>query len=417
MEPALATAPVDRRSVVSLFSRLRTGDGQANPLPWYVQLREMGDIVPAPWGGHLATSYALCHQVLRSRAWRVPDSAWRARQVDAARWKAPASRQMGGTLPMLNPPDHTRMRRSVGNVFDRHSLAQMKGSIERTVNRLLDRLDDELAFGTADFCALVSDELPVITIGEWLQLPRSDYPLLRSLTHDQVFTQELFPTRSQLALSDRATGQLREYFTALIRDRRRNPGTDPVSSWLAVWDDLEPDRAAADEAVFHLALFMVLAALETTAHVLSGAVRLLLEHPRQRDWLRTRPEHIPGAIDEVLRYDAPIHMISRVAPEDTVLAGVTVRENEMVQLMVGAAHHDPRQYADPELFDIRRRSPHLSFGGGIHFCLGNALARMEAECLLTALLQRFPGLRLAGAPLWASRVAFRRLITLPVARA
>ncbi|WP_341483731.1 cytochrome P450 [Streptomyces endophytica] len=210
---------------------------------------------------------------------------------------------------------------------------------------------------------------------------------------------------------------MREYFTALVKGRRRNPGTDPISSWIAVWDDLEPDRAAADEAVFHLALFMVLAALETTSHVLAGAVRLLLEHPRQRDWLRTRPEHIPGALDEVLRYDAPIHMISRVAPEDTVLAGVTIRENEMVQLMVGAAHHDPRQYADPELFDIRRRSPHLSFGGGIHFCLGSALARMEAECLLTALLQRLPGLQLAGAPGWASRVAFRRLITLPVARA
>ncbi|WP_341483732.1 hypothetical protein [Streptomyces endophytica] len=206
VEPALAIAPVDRRSVVSLFSRLRTGDGQANPLPWYVKLRAMGDIVPAPWGGHLATSYSLCHQVLRSRAWRVPDSGWRARQVDTARWKAPASRQMGGTLPMLNPPDHTRMRRSVGNVFDRNSLAVMKNSVERTVNRLLDRLDEELVFGTADFCALVSDELPVITIGEWLQLPPSDYALLRSLTHDQVFTQELFPTRSQLALSDEATG-------------------------------------------------------------------------------------------------------------------------------------------------------------------------------------------------------------------
>jgi cytochrome P450 len=151
--------------------------------------------------------------------------------------------------------------------------------------------------------------------------------------------------------------------------------------------------------------------------VLSGAVRLLLEHPRQLEWLRTRPEHIPGAIDEVLRYDAPIHMISRIAPEDIVLDGVTIRENEMVQLMVGAAHHDHRQYADPELFDIRRRAPHLSFGGGIHFCLGNALARMEAECLLTALLQRLPGLQLAGAPVWASRVAFRRLITLPVAHA
>ncbi|MGW9430987.1 cytochrome P450, partial [Streptomyces decoyicus] len=139
MQPALAAAPVDRRSVVSLFSRLRTADGQSNPLPLYGELRAMGDIVPAPWGGHLVTSFGLCHQLLRSRSWRVPDRGWRARQVDAARWRASASRQMGGTMPMLNPPHHTRVRRLVGNVFDRNAVAGMSASVEQTTNRLLDR--------------------------------------------------------------------------------------------------------------------------------------------------------------------------------------------------------------------------------------------------------------------------------------
>jgi len=231
-----------------------------------------------------------------------------------------------------------------------------------------------------------------------------------------VYTQELFPTPSQLTLSDSSARQLRQYFTGLVNERRRNPGNDPVSSWLRVWDAQEPDREAADEAVFSLALFMVLAALETTSHVLSSMVRLLLEHPRQLNWLRIHPEQIPDAVDEALRYDAPIHMISRVAPEDTELAGVTVRKNEMVQLMVGAAHHDPAHFASPGDFDISRRASHLSFGGGIHFCLGNALARMEADCLLTALLDRLPGLRIGGPPVWEPRVAFRRLISLPVVR-
>ncbi|WP_343283765.1 cytochrome P450 [Streptomyces sp. TM32] len=323
---------------------------------------------------------------------------------------------MGDTLPMLNPPHHTRVRRSVGNVFDRNSLAAMRSSVEQTTSRLLDRFEAELADGPADFCALVSEELPVISIGEWLQIPPADYALLRSLTHDQVYTQELFPTPSQLTLSDDSTRQLREYFTGLVNKRRRNPGNDPVSSWLRVWDAQEPDREAADEAVFSVTLFMVLAALETTSHVLSSTVRLLLEHPRQLNWLRIHPEQIPDAIDEVLRYDAPIHMISRVAPEDTELAGVTVRKNEMVQLMVGAAHHDPNHFASPEDFDLSRRASHLSFGGGIHFCLGNALARMEADCLLTALLDRLPGLRIGAPPVWEPRVAFRRLISLPVVR-
>lgn len=416
MPPALATAAVDRRSVVSLFSRLRTVDGQSNPLPLYAKLRAMGEVVPAPWGGYLATSYGLCHQLLRSRNWRVPDGAWRARQEDAARWSADASRQMGGTLPMLNPPHHTRVRRSLGNVFDRNCVAGMRPSIQRTTRRLLDRFEEQLTTGPADFCALVSEELPVITIGEWLQIPPSDYALLRALTHDQVYTQELFPTPSQLMLSDGSSHQLRQYFTALVSERRRNPGDDPVSSWLRAWDAQEPDREAVDEAVFSLALFMVLAALETTSHVLSSMIRLLLEHPRQLNWLRVHPEQIPDAVDEVLRYDAPIHMISRIAPEDTELAGVTVRKNEMVQLMVGAAHHDPDHFAAPEEFDISRRASHLSFGGGIHYCLGNALARMEADCLLTAMLDRLPGLRIGAPPVWESRVAFRRLVTLPVVR-
>ncbi|MEV0373531.1 cytochrome P450 [Streptomyces sp. NPDC050636] len=414
MEPALAAAPGDRRTVVSLFSRLRTADGQSNPLPFYAKLRTMGEVVPAPWGGHLATSYRLCHQVLRSRSWRVPDSGWRTCQDDAARWSAAASRQMGDTLPMLNPPHHTRMRRPLGNIFDRKSLEIIKPSVEKVIERLLDRLAEELREGPADFCALVGEELPVITIGEWLGIPSADYPLLRSLTHDQVYTQELFPTPSHLALSDAATHRLRQYFTELVQERRKAPGGDPISSWIRTWDALESDRHAADEAVYSLALFMVLAALETTAHVLSSMVWLLMKHPRQLEWLRIHPEHIPGAIDEVLRYDAPIHMISRVAAEDTELAGVRVRKNEMVQLMIGAAHHDPNQYADPGVFDIRRKATYLSFGGGIHYCLGNTLARLEATCLLTSLLKRLPSLRISAAPVWAPRVAFRRLTALQV---
>ncbi|MGD3111253.1 cytochrome P450 [Streptomyces sp. YGL11-2] len=417
MEPALAAAPVDRRSVVALFSRLRTARGQANPLPFYRELRAMGEVVPAPWGGHLATSYHLCHRILRSRDWLVPDSSWRASQVDAARWSAPASRQMGGTMPMLNPPHHTQMRRPLGNVFDRASLENMRHAVEKNTERLLDGLADRFRDGPADFCALVGDELPVITIGDWLGLPSADYSLLRSLTHDQVHTQELFPSPSQLAVSDAATHHLRGYFTGLIRERRKSPGDDPISSWIRTWDAFEADRDAADEAVFSLALFMVLAALETTSHLLTSMVWLLLEHPRQLGWLRVRPDRIPGAIDETLRYDAPIHMISRVAAEDTELADVPVRKGEMVQLMVGAAHHDPKQYADPDVFDIRRKAPHLSFGGGIHYCLGNALARMEATCVLTSLLRRLPGLRIAGDPVWAPRVAFRRLMELPVVQA
>ncbi len=322
---------------------------------------------------------------------------------------------MGRTLPALNAPHHTRVRRSLGNMFDRKCLGGITQTIEVHAERLLDRFADELRSGEADFSKLVSEQLPMYSIGEWLQLPQADYELLRSLAHDQVFTQELLPSASQLALSDAATLQLESYFRALVQERRRAPGDDPVSRWLHTWDELEPDREAADEAVYLLALLVFLAAPETTATLLSSMVWLLLEHPRQLGWLRAHEEHIPAAIEEVLRYDSPNHIISRVAPEDTTIGGVRIEKDRMVHLMVGVANHDPAHFADPEVFDIRRKANHLSFSGGVHYCLGAPLARLEASTLLTAMLRRMPGLRVSAPPVYAPRVGFRRIVELQVA--
>ncbi|MEV6546326.1 hypothetical protein [Streptomyces sp. NPDC051665] len=147
------------------------------------------------------------------------------------------------------------------------------------VDGLLDTLHERPRSGEADFSALVSEELPVATIGGRLGPPSADWPRLRTLTHEQVFSQELLPNPSQLARSDAATAELRTYFMELVRERREHPGDDPISEWIRTWDELEPDRDKADEAVSFLALFVVLAALETTATVLSTMVLLLVEDP------------------------------------------------------------------------------------------------------------------------------------------
>lgn len=376
----------------------------------------MGEVVPAPWGGHLITSFDLCDQLLRNRNWLEPDRAWRERQGAGTRWNALSAQEMSHTLPGLNAPDHTRVRRSAGNMMDRHSLEALRVSVARITEDLLDRFTDRLRDGEADFGHLVSDELPVMTVGHWLGLPAADYPLLRHLTHEQVFSQELLPSASQLARSDAATAELRQYFTELVRTRRMNPGSDPVSAWIHTWEAMETDREKADEAVYYLSLFVLLAALETTASLLSTMVYLLLEHPRQWDWLRANPEGVPAAVEEVLRYDAPTHVISRVAGVDTAIAGVEVQADQMVHLMVGAANRDPAKHVDPDEFLVSRTgSTHLSFSAGVHYCLGAPLARMEAQVLLQGLLRRFPSLSLARRPVWEPRVAFRRMTTLPIA--
>jgi len=409
--------PPDSRSAVSLFSRLRTSKGQANPFPIYAELRAMGKVIAAPWGGRIVTSFDLCDQVLRDRSWREPDAEWRARQGEATRWGARSSRELSRTLAARNPPEHTRVRRSKGNMFDHMSLQELGRSVTAITAELLDRFAERLRDGEADFHTLVSEELPVATIGRWFQLPAADFPLLRELTHEQVFAQELLPSASQLARSDAATTELRAYFTALVQERRRHPGDDPVSAWIANWDEFESDRQAADEGVYYLALFVLLAALETTATLLSSVTLLLLKHPRQWAWLAAHREHIPAAVEEAIRYDAPIPVFSRVAGADCVLDGVEIRADEMVHVMVGAANRDPARHDDPELFNLHRKSAHLGFGGGIHYCLGAPLARLEAETLLHGLLSRFPRLVLTREPHWAPRVSFRRPLTLPLAAA
>ncbi|MFZ3491815.1 cytochrome P450 [Streptomyces sp. 5.8] len=413
-----------RRELVSLFSKLRESAGQANPLPIYAELRRMGEVIPAPWGGTLVNSYSLAQQVLRDKQWTVPDRAWRIQQGAAARWSSPASLQMSQTLPLLNPPAHTQMRRPLGNVFNQSTLADLHRVTEGAVEVLLDEFTDRLRGGPADFVALVSEKLPIMIIGEWMGLPSKDHELLRDLTHDQVHTQELFPTASEVRVSDAATARLQVYFTNLIQDRRRTPGDDPVSTWIRTWDDLEGDPVLTDAAVHSLALFMILAALETTSHLITSTVRLLLEHPTQLDLVRQHPDLVPDTVDEALRYDAPIHLVSRVATAHTELGGVAIAPGETVQILIGAAHHDPEHFTDPHAFDVRRRgvgaevapatrfSSHLAFGAGIHYCLGNALARMEATTLLTSLLRRRIQLRLSAPPQWASRVVFRRITSL-----
>ncbi|MCX4783141.1 cytochrome P450 [Streptomyces sp. NBC_01264] len=411
----VATTPThDRRASASLFSRLRTARGQADPFPLYTELLARGEVVPAPWGGFAVTGFAACDQVLRSRQWLEPDKAWRQRQGPGTRWNAPSSREMGNTLAALNPPDHTKARRAAGT-FDRGTVERIGHTVERSTDQLLDAFTERIRTGEADFSELVCEELPVATIGEWLGLPRADWPRLRELTHDQVFTQELLPSASQLALSDAATAELRTYFTDVVRDRRSHPGDDPVTRWIRTWDAIEPDRDKADEAVYHLVLFVLLAALETTATLLSTMTLRLVESPDRWAAVAGDPGLVPGFVEETLRYDPPTHVISRVASQDSVLGGFEIRRDEMVHLMIGAAHRDPAKHKDPDLFDPERAADHLAFSGGIHYCLGAPLARIEAQTLLRRLVERLPRLTLVRPPSMAPRVAFRRLLNLDVA--
>ncbi|CAL9353357.1 Polyketide biosynthesis cytochrome P450 PksS [Streptomyces sp. enrichment culture] len=415
--PVTSGTVVDPRSVVSLVSRLRATQGQDNPYPIYAKFREMGDVVPTPWGAQFLTTYEICDTVLRDKRWKALDGEWRARQGDQKRWSAPASRELGEALQGINPPHHTRQRRALGNLFDRHTVGRLYAPLGGIVDELLDGLAERMRDGEADFAELVSERLPVAAIGEWLGIPRADHELLVSLTHGQAYAQELLPSASQLAIANTATLGLREYFTGLIRDRRATMGDDVLSRWIRVWDELEPDRDQADETLYYLAMFIVIAALETTSTVLSSMIWTLDQHPDQLSLLRRNPDEVPAAVEEALRYDPPVHVTTRAAGEDMDLAGVSVARDQLIHIVIASANHDPARNDNPDTFDLRRKGghlTHLSFGGGIHYCIGAGLARLEATLLLERVIKRFPTLRVSAPPEWEPRVAFRRVRALYV---
>ncbi|WP_369266435.1 cytochrome P450 [Streptomyces harbinensis] len=411
-------AVINPRSVVSLISRLRNARGQADPYPIIKEIREMGEVVPAPWGAQLFTSYELCDKVLRDhKSWRALDDQWRTRRADG-RWGAPSATELSTVLQGLNPPEHTRARRSVGNIFDRRTLEKLRTPIAATVEELLDNLEERIREeGEADFSVLVSEELTIAAMGHWLGIPRADYALVRSLSHAHIYAQELLPTPSQLATANVGMLGMREYFTNLVKERRENPGDDVISGWIRTWDELEPDRESADHHVYLLVMFIVGAALETTSTLLSNLVWTLDQHPDQRAWLLENPHEVPRAVEEVLRFDPPVHVTTRAAARDTVVAGVPIARDEIVHTLIASANRDPDRNTDPDTFDIRREGGHLShlaFGGGIHYCIGAGMARMEAQLLLSAVIRRFPTLRVSAQPQWEPRVAFRHYTALPV---
>lgn len=415
VEPEAAEGGDDAgRTAARLILQLRTAAGQADPWPVYTRLRATGPIIPTVWGGLLVTPYQECDQVLRSRYFEVPDRDWRARQ-GGARWTAYSSRQLARTLLALPAAEHSITRQSLGKVFDHGWLVEFQAWLSARTAQLLDGYIDRLRDGkTADFVEMVSEELPIAAVGHWLHLPVVDLPRLRTLIHAQTAAQELLPVPGDLAAADAAMVELHDYVAALVDSRRSAPGSDAVSGWIAVWDRLVKSRAAVDQAVHSLTLLMLLAAVETTASLLATLSMLIAQYPAQRAWLAAHRDWIPAAVEEALRCDPPVHVISRVAVEDTMLAGCHIKEGQLVHVMVGAAHRDPSRHLSPHRFDIRRVDQgHLAFSRGRHFCLGAPMARMEAQTLLSGLLSR-PALLQSQPAEHADGVVFRRILRLPM---
>lgn len=258
--------------------------------------------------------------------------------------------------------------------------------------------------------------LPVIVIAELLGVPAADRWKFRAWSGAMVAAMDEYIDEAVAERASAATGEIWEYLKHIIRERRRDLGDDLLSALIRARDS--GDRLSEQELVA-MAVLLLVAGHETTVNLIGNGTYALLQHPDQLALLRREPQRAPHAVEELLRYDAPVQMTSRLAAVDVPLGEKLIRRGQQVRVMIGAANRDPQVNPFPDRLDIAREAVHhLGFGGGIHYCLGAPLARREAQIALTTLLEQAPRLRLQGeAPQYRRGVVFRGLQSLPVALA
>ena len=315
---------------------------------------------------------------------------------------------------MLNvdPPDHTRLRRLVSRAFVPSRVAALEQAVRGIAGRLLDELDGAGPGATVDLVAGYAHPLPFAVIGELLGIPQAD----RADLHAWFGVLLSGWAGEPPAEAVEASGKIVAYLRGLVGAKRRHPAEDLVSVLVAAGDDTLTTQELLS-SLFQL----VVAGHDTTASLIGNGVVALLDHPGQLQALLADLGQLPAAIDELIRFTAPVpHATFRVTAEPVTVGGVEIPAHEQVLVCLGSANHDPARFPAPEVFDIgRRNAANLGFGHGAHYCLGAPLARLEARVAFETLLGRHPGLRLGidrDALAWAhgDGLVLRGLVSLPV---
>jgi cytochrome P450 len=308
----------------------------------------------------------------------------------------------------LDPPDHTRMRKLMAYAFTPKAVDQMERTVVRVTARLLDALPRS---GTFDIMSSYARPLPVTVICNLMDVPNADYPAIAQWSDAIVEHVELTATADQLAWANTAYLEFKAYLDRFIAMRRANPGNGLVDRLIAA--ERETEALSSTELVANI-IQLLIAGHETTTNLIGNGLNALLSHPDQLELLRDRPGLASSAVEECLRYDSPANTNVRCPHEDLEIDGKQIRRGERIICMLGAANRDPAVFADPDRFDITRDpNPHVSFGGGAHFCVGAHLARLEGRIAIRALVARYPRLERHRAR-WRDRINLRGLTELVI---
>lgn len=378
---------------------------RADPYPLLARLRAYDPVNETPIGLWRLTRYADVLRMVKE----VPSGV---RMADGSIFGGDPTIGGGPSRFILrqDPPDHTRLRKLMNQAFRPRAVGLLRTRVERLVEELLDRAADQ---GSMDVIADLALPVPATVICEMMGVPSADRARFTEWT--SAATHLLAAALAAPDVIERAAAaaeSLAAYFTDLIAERRARLGDDILSDLIRAE---EAGDRLSEEELLSQSIGLLIAGFETTIGLIGNGVLALLRHPEQRRLLRERPALIEGAVEECLRYDGPIAVTIRVTREDTRFGDRVIPADQPVMCSLGGANRDPARFPDPDRFDVTRRdNDHLAFGGGVHFCLGAHLARMEAQVAIGELVRRFATLELERDEIVWGRSLFRVLGELPI---
>ena len=294
------------------------------------------------------------------------------------------------------PPKHTRLRSLVAKAFNRQKIEGMRPAVGRITEQLLDAIDEKVKSGqTFDLIADYAEPLPVKIIADLLGFPESEEHLLRPWSQAIVKMYEVNPTAQYQNEAKVAAQEFADYVRDLAESRKKTPGADLISDLAIVEENGE--KLNMHELVATCVLLLN-AGHEASVNAFGNGMVAALQRPDQTALLRDNSRGITNtALEEFMRFDAPLHMFERTATADTEIGGVSIKEGQKIAALIGSANRDETVFSSPELMDLTRDpNPHIGFGAGIHFCIGAPLARLEMSVSLPALWEKYPHMQLAG---------------------
>ncbi|MGO4889290.1 cytochrome P450 [Anaerobacillus sp. MEB173] len=374
-----------------------------NPYPFYDQLRTTNPITRLTllkYSGWYVTGYDEAVAILKDTRFksRIPLPERSKKYQDL-------KKVQNNMLLFKNPPDHMRFRLLVSKGFTPQTVGKYRPYIEETVHELLDAVQKHKKM---DVVADFAFPLASLIIAKVLGVPAQDRYQFREWTISLIQTIDITRTRKNLANGNETTVRLLDYFKVLIENRKKHPQDDLISTLIK--EEQQGDKLSDDE-ILSTCILLVIAGHETTVNLISNSMLALLHHPEQLMVLKDNPDYVQTAVEEFLRYESPTQMTARVASEDIEINKTMIKKGEQVYILLGAANRDPNKFTKPNQLNITRNpNPHLAFGYGNHFCLGSALARLEAEIAIRILLQRIPNIELRTSDVqWRKLIGFRSL--------